>query len=134
MIKKVLYQNRFGELLASEFQPVLCDGGSIKDHCSTRYINISGSDNSSTLPELYSRKELCCGCSACYAVCPKSNHCSDDFIKYKFLKYSDRIEEFPYSGAISMLPDEEGFIYPVVDASVCIRCYRCLAVCPFGDK
>ncbi|ODA39131.1 hypothetical protein DSBG_4075 [Desulfosporosinus sp. BG] len=30
-----------------------------------------------------------------------------------------------------MLPDEEGFLYPVVDAEICIRCYKCLSVCAF---
>lgn len=35
---------------------------------------------------LYEIKEDCCGCSACYAICPKS--------------------------AIKMVEDEEGFEYP----------------------
>ena len=56
------------------------------------------------MPILYERKEDCCGCTACYAVCPNS--------------------------AIVMVKDEEGFDYPVVDESKCIRCYRCLKVCP----
>ena len=37
------------------------------------------------IPVLYKRKEDCCGCTACYAICPKS--------------------------AITMQPDEEGFDY-----------------------
>ena len=56
------------------------------------------------IPILYVRKELCCGCTACYAICPKQ--------------------------AISMQPDEEGFDYPVIDASLCVRCELCLKVCP----
>ena len=56
------------------------------------------------LPSLYKRKEECCGCTACYVICPKS--------------------------AISMQPDEEGFDYPVIDEGKCIRCYQCLKVCP----
>ena len=57
------------------------------------------------LPTLYTRKEDCCGCTACYAVCPKE--------------------------AITMEPDQEGFDYPVIDESKCVRCYRCIEVCPF---
>ena len=38
------------------------------------------------IPVLYKRKEECCGCTACYAICPKE--------------------------AISMVEDEEGFEYP----------------------
>lgn len=56
------------------------------------------------LPNLYSRKEECCGCTACYAICPKE--------------------------AISMAEDEEGFEYPQIDDSICVRCYMCLTVCP----
>lgn len=56
------------------------------------------------MPVLYSRKEECCGCTACYAICPRD--------------------------AIRMVEDEEGFEYPQVNAEVCIRCYRCLEVCP----
>lgn len=56
------------------------------------------------LPVLYNRKEECCGCTACYAICPKS--------------------------AISMQPDEEGFLYPSVKEEKCVKCYQCLKVCP----
>ena len=58
------------------------------------------------IPILYKRKEECCGCSACYAVCPKS--------------------------AITMTEDEEGFMYPYIFESKCIRCYQCVRVCPIG--
>ena len=38
-------------------------------------------------------KAECCGCTACFNICPKN--------------------------AISMQPDEEGFLYPVVDQEKC---------------
>lgn len=56
------------------------------------------------VPVLYKRKEDCCGCTACYAICPKD--------------------------AISMQPDEEGFDYPFIDNSKCIKCCQCIKVCP----
>ena len=58
-----------------------------------------------SLPILYKRKEECCGCTACYAICPKE--------------------------AISMTEDEEGFLYPTVNSEKCIRCYKSLSVCVF---
>lgn len=56
------------------------------------------------VPILYRRKEECCGCTACYAICPQS--------------------------AIDMVEDEEGFEYPQIDESECVRCYKCMKVCP----
>jgi len=32
--------------------------------------------------------------------------------------------------AITMQADEEGFEYPVIDESVCIKCEMCIRVCP----
>lgn len=46
----------------------------------------------------------CCGCSACFAVCPKQ--------------------------AIAMHPDDEGFLHPIVDRTICVNCGNCLRVCP----
>ncbi len=57
-----------------------------------------------SFPVLYNREEECCGCTACYAACPKD--------------------------AISMNEDEEGFLYPVIDERKCIYCYKCINVCP----
>ena len=56
------------------------------------------------IPTLFIRKEDCCGCTACYAICPKS--------------------------AISMVEDEEGFEYPHINEEICVRCGMCLTVCP----
>ncbi len=51
-----------------------------------------------------SNKESCCGCGACAAVCP--NNC------------------------IEMKEDEEGFLYPEVNAERCVQCERCTRSCP----
>ena len=61
-------------------------------------------NNTKPIPTLYTRKEDCCGCTACYAICPKS--------------------------AITMQPDEEGFDYPEVNPNLCVRCGMCVKVCP----
>lgn len=60
------------------------------------------------IPILFKRKEECCGCTACYAICPKK--------------------------AISMTVDEEGFEYPLIDEKKCICCYLCIKVCPIKIK
>ena len=75
---------------------------------STRYINLENKKINKDLPELYSNKENCCGCGACYSICPVS--------------------------AIIMQEDEEGFLYPSVYADRCIGCYKCLKVCSFNSK
>lgn len=62
----------------------------------------------SETPVLFTRKELCCGCSACYAICPKQ--------------------------AIMMIEDEEGFEYPIIDKHKCINCKQCIKVCPIKEK
>lgn len=48
--------------------------------------------------------DKCCGCTACAAICPKN--------------------------AIKMLPDAEGLLQPVIDASICVDCGACARVCP----
>lgn len=49
-------------------------------------------------------KENCCGCSSCTQCCPV--------------------------GAISMIPDEQGFLYPKVDNEKCFNCGKCEKICP----
>lgn len=55
--------------------------------------------------ELYKEKENCCGCTACYSVCP--------------------------THAIVMEKDEEGFLYPRIMLEKCVECGKCLPVCAF---
>ena len=50
-------------------------------------------------------KAECCGCTACFAACPKR--------------------------CITMRSDEEGFLYPEIDKAACIECGLCERVCPF---
>lgn len=53
-------------------------------------------------------KAECCGCGVCSAICPKS--------------------------AISMKPDEEGFLFPVIDEARCIDCGICIKNCSFYNR
>jgi len=57
------------------------------------------------MDKLFVNSEDCCGCTACMSACPKQ--------------------------AISMIPDEEGFLYPKIDESLCINCELCKNVCAF---
>ncbi len=49
-------------------------------------------------------KNACTGCSACFSICKKQ--------------------------AISMVEDEEGFIFPKIDKEKCVNCGLCSKVCP----
>lgn len=55
--------------------------------------------------ELIINKNDCCGCGACAAICPQN--------------------------AISMIEDENGFIYPHIDQNKCISCGVCLKTCGY---
>ena len=52
----------------------------------------------------YTDKEKCTGCTACKSVCPTQ--------------------------AIEMCPDQDGFLYPAVNAEVCTMCGLCQRICP----
>ncbi len=54
---------------------------------------------------LFEKKDECCGCGACYAICPQN--------------------------AIIMDEDEFGFLYPKIDRTKCIKCCRCIQICIF---
>lgn len=53
-------------------------------------------------------KNKCCGCTACYSVCPVN--------------------------AITMKKDYEGFLYPEIDKNKCINCGLCEKTCPIKNK
>lgn len=53
--------------------------------------------------EIIKDRKDCCGCTACFSICPKS--------------------------AIEMKPDNEGFLYPVINKQLCIDCGLCKKVC-----
>lgn len=53
-------------------------------------------------------KQECTGCGACVSVCPKK--------------------------AITMAPDEEGFLYPTVNSALCVECDLCEKRCPVGKE
>lgn len=55
-----------------------------------------------------SQKIDCCGCSACMSVCPRN--------------------------AIAMCEDEQGFVYPKVNAEACVECGLCEKVCPISYR
>lgn len=59
-------------------------------------------------PSLFERKEECCGCSACEAICPV--------------------------GAIKMALDADGFYYPQINESACVYCGQCVKICSFKYK
>lgn len=53
-------------------------------------------------------KSNCSGCAACYSACPV--HC------------------------ITMVADEEGFLYPELSSDACIECNLCEKVCPLSNE
>lgn len=57
---------------------------------------------------VYKEKDKCCGCSACAMVCPKQ--------------------------CIKMQSDEEGFLYPQINKTLCVNCLLCQKVCPVLQK
>lgn len=52
---------------------------------------------------LVNDKSSCCGCSACFNICP--------------------------TNAIEMVADDEGFKYPNINQNICVNCGMCINVC-----
>ncbi len=57
--------------------------------------------------QVYSKKENCYGCTACENLCP--------------------------CDAITMQPDEQGFLYPIINNDKCIDCKKCEKNCMFNN-
>lgn len=57
---------------------------------------------------ILAQKNHCSGCSACHDACPK--------------------------GAIAMIADKEGFLYPQIDESKCVNCGFCARACPSMNR
>lgn len=57
--------------------------------------------------ELKSKKD-CCGCYACYNICPKQ--------------------------CIDMKQNKDGFVYPRINNKICINCNLCETVCPIINQ
>ncbi len=60
------------------------------------------------MEQVYKEKKDCTGCSACYSICPK--------------------------GVITMMQDEKGFKYPLIDKGKCVNCRMCAKVCPIKNS
>lgn len=60
------------------------------------------------MDKVYVDKKHCCGCTACYSICP----CK----------------------AINMEADKEGFLYPHINQDKCIDCKACVNVCMYNCK
>lgn len=59
-------------------------------------------------PILYKQKKECCGCGVCCIICPRN--------------------------AIYMFKDEKGFKYPTIEQEKCVKCYRCIKICPMKNN
>lgn len=114
------------------------------NHCGQRYLFLT---EGTQVPILYTAKEDCCGCTACYAACPMSGKdrpakarrgevgsvgCVGSYSVE--VEFASGVRTFEHTGAITMLPDSEGYFYPVIDGELCIRCRKCESICPMKRR
>lgn len=59
------------------------------------------------MKSVFEKKEDCCGCTACQHICTTK--------------------------AIDMVPDEEGFLYPLINQNFCVDCGFCKKICAFSN-
>lgn len=57
---------------------------------------------------LYNEKKDCCGCGACRCICPQN--------------------------AITMVSDNQGFLFPEIEEAKCVGCGFCLKTCPIKKQ
>lgn len=50
---------------------------------------------------------FCTGCGACVESCPKK--------------------------CMKLVPNGQGFLYPVIDANLCVNCGKCNKICPLNN-
>lgn len=74
------------------------------DHAIRQISELSKKNQTDVKHIKLNRPEKCSGCTACSQVCPRQ--------------------------CIAMKPDDEGFLYPVVDQRTCSECGRCRDICP----
>lgn len=71
----------------------------------TEIVKVFGKNKNCEIPKLFDNKKNCCGCGACYSICPTKS--------------------------IIMVSDEEGFEYPLINSHTCVGCNSCLRACSF---
>lgn len=70
---------------------------------------MNGGKNKTILDFTINKNKInCCGCQACFNACPKK--------------------------AISMIEDNKGFKYPIIDKKKCVNCGLCKMVCPIKNN
>ncbi len=69
-------------------------------------VNVNNSTKDGII--LFEDKSQCCGCSSCANACPKN--------------------------AITIVPDEYGFVYPSIDKTLCVNCDACKKACGYQNS